>query len=914
MSRIKEVFALVVEADVEGGISRLKEFGGTARTELESADAAGSRFSERAAQWGAQLTAAGAAGLAALGGLAIGAQTAANESLSLQRVLGGTIENASSLRFAAQQTGIDVDDLRASIISLTDAVSDDSGAEQLAAYGISARTATGQLRPMTDILLDVADAASKMSNVGERNSLLTAVFGEDDGAKMIPLMEQGRAGIQGLIAKAAEFGAVVDGDALAASQKFTAANRDMQASLEGARNTLGAEVMPVVAEFSEMIAGVASLTARGFAALPEDFRQIAVGSALAGSGVATVVGPVLTLSANLSQTAGGVAALTSRFPGLVSGLGSVAGKAGLAAVAVGGLTYAWAENKRQSDEAVGGLVRSSDAMLAAFDPNKNGIKALAVEATVALGQLGEIGPTSAVQEIKSWVGLYGEGEERANLEKRAQMFRDSFESIIPQLNDTQFNDFIREYEFVANSAGVTSARVAEDVEYFTAAFEEHQSVRAATTDVSGYAAAVAAAAPKVVTLGEAIRGLADGVQPGELTVWANALQASVDPVFGLIDANDRLEAAQRRVAEASRKDSAAITNAYSRLADAKRNLDRVLKGDDDGLDQVSPEAQIADARARVLQANAILVKDPTSAQAQTDRDVGLADEQRAIERRQELLRSANQRSRDIEDAQRQVRDAQGGVAAARDTGGEDLRQARLDEARAFFALQGALASFHEGVQSGAINLDLVAKGLDDAAARGLISPGTKALIDAEFASVAGQASRFAASLASADVGGAVRSFVGKVREAVDMVGEANKDAMKALSARYLEIDKRAREAGTDGGAGRAQNRLKLKGVEFHNPADGTKFDRYGFPVLSRGAGGPVSAGQMYQVNDPGTEIFVPSTDGVILSSGRVAGATGAADPSGDRVSIQITEARRPRETADAVLRQWRSRRFLMGVS
>lgn len=68
---------------------------------------------------------------------------------------------------------------------------------------------------------------------------------------------------------------------------------------------------------------------------------------------------------------------------------------------------------------------------------------------------------------------------------------------------------------------------------------------------------------------------------------------------------------------------------------------------------------------------------------------------------------------------------------------------------------------------------------------------------------------------------------------------------------------------------------------------------YSGSLAKRAAGGPVTAGQMYQVNELGVEAFVPAVNGYILTAGQTAAATQA----GTNVSIQVTAINPQAESA-----------------
>lgn len=932
---VKEVFALVVQADVAGGAAKIKEFAAGAKKDIDSTSESTAAMAANLQRAGVAMTAAGAAGLAALTGLAMSARSAASETLTVQRTMGGTAETASTWRFIAQQTGTSVDSLSTAVVRLSKAAASDAGAKKLAAYGIAARDADGQIRPLNELLVDVAAATKNLSSAGERNDFVTSIFGRG-GTSMLPLLNRGAEGLGELTTKAAEFGAVLSDDTLEASKKFTKAQRDMAAATDALKVSVGSEVLPVIASINTQVAEMTTKVTKVFAALPDGVKSTVVATAMAGSGLMSVAGPVLTLGAAATITAQGVGQLTSKFGGLTTMAKGAAGPLAIATVAFVALTSAVAAADAQTEQYYSTLAVGQSTILAAFDTTQPQRFAELV-AKIRADIVGDdIGPANWMERFDSWApgdwSKFSLGRIADDDEKRVKRFNASLANLqatMESLSPAQFEQTIKVYSDELDALERNGGSSAKNVDVYrqaidgvVGAYETYQSTQraaaAATDETAGavdqattaadrYAAAVKAATPEVVTLADAMRGLADGVDPGELTVWAQSLNAALDPVFGLADANKRLEDAQKRVVEATRRDSTAILNAYERLADAKANLDRVLKGDGDGLTQVSPEAQIADARARVMRANATLVNDPTNAKAQTDRDLALADEQRAIQRRQDMLRNAQQKEREIADAQRQVRDAEKAVTEARTTQQQTLTQAQDDLDRGRIALVGSLAAVAGAVESGVLSQEELNRQLQVLADQGILPQDTVDRLTARTDEAVNAAAVFAAGVGNAAAELEKQRTYNGWAIINDMFAGLRPGASTAGSRNLMSVDARARAAGISTASSSTPSK------RTSNPATGMVFDEYGFPVptASRGAGGPVSAGRLYRVNDPGHEIFVPSTDGTILSSGRAGGMTGAQNPSGDNISITINGGGgRPKETATEVLRQWRRRRFL----
>lgn len=167
--------------------------------------------------------------------------------------------------------------------------------------------------------------------------------------------------------------------------------------------------------------------------------------------------------------------------------------------------------------------------------------------------------------------------------------------------------------------------------------------------------------------------------------------------------------------------------------------------------------------------------------------------------------------------------------------------------------------------------------------------------DATAASIAAQATKRAATLKA--FSGKIAQLVkagasGSVIQEIVALGSeqgtkvadmflANPDALKEMNQAYSDIDKwssqaaqNTTEAFAKGGKAAAdalvkslEDQLSKLGVDMAKAfadALGLKVDDK--KLKKKAAGGPVSAGQMYQVNELGPELFVPSANGYIMTA------------------------------------------------
>lgn len=184
-------------------------------------------------------------------------------------LVGGLVETSREMRASAQVAGVstrfyqeqayaistlglDADELRDVFLDLSDKAYDAANgskeqAETFSALGVSVRDTSGKLKPMEVLYLDVADALQKMGEGTKRTGLASKILGEQ-GARLLPVLSEGSEGLRRYAAEANAVGAVLSDDTLKSSQEFEKSSRALGATLTGIRNTIGAALLPVLAE------------------------------------------------------------------------------------------------------------------------------------------------------------------------------------------------------------------------------------------------------------------------------------------------------------------------------------------------------------------------------------------------------------------------------------------------------------------------------------------------------------------------------------------------------------------------------------------------------------------------------------------------------------------------------------------
>lgn len=200
------------------------------------------------------------------------------ETLRLQRYIGGTAEQASRLRFAAEESGVGIDDLTKGfgkfskfVVSANDQVSKFSDAQAkakedgkkfngamganaaaLQKLGIQVRDAKGNLLPMTSILPDVADKFKEMAAGPEKTALAMQLFGKG-GMALLPFLNKGAEGIKELEHESDKLGNTLSKKDLDAIKKNTMAKRQWHAAVQGLQIQMGRYLYPALTQFATVM-------------------------------------------------------------------------------------------------------------------------------------------------------------------------------------------------------------------------------------------------------------------------------------------------------------------------------------------------------------------------------------------------------------------------------------------------------------------------------------------------------------------------------------------------------------------------------------------------------------------------------------------------------------------------------------
>ena len=262
-------------------------------------------------------------------------------SKSAQR-LGVPIEELSALRHAADMSAVSTSDLDNGLRRLSRNMQDAStGGKKTSALfrdlGISVSDANGKLRPTSEVMADAADRLAAMPDGAKKTALAFELFGRA-GTNLIPMLNGGREGLQGMLKEARELGLVVDQKTGKAAENFNDNLSRLSKTVRGVLLQSTAALAPVL----ERITNAVVNASKWFRDLSPSVRQALAGFvaflAVAGPLALAIGGITLALSAIAGPVVavlGGFAALVAAASGLGVSLRTIAAVAGSVAAAFG---------------------------------------------------------------------------------------------------------------------------------------------------------------------------------------------------------------------------------------------------------------------------------------------------------------------------------------------------------------------------------------------------------------------------------------------------------------------------------------------------------------------------------------------------------------------------------------------------
>lgn len=282
---------------------------------------------------GKPMLAAGAAISAALLGASKVAADYGDTLSEVSSKTGVTTQDLGKLKFAAEQNDTSFEGLSTGLKFLSkNLVEASTGGKEQArvfkALGIATKDAHGNVRPLNDVLLQSADVFKRLPDGPEKAAVAMKLFGKS-GADLIPLLNQGSAGIKEFGDEAERLGLAIDPAAAALGDDFNNALNKSKNALLGFSVSIGNVLLPALTSAVNK-GNEATVWASNFA---REF-PVATKAAAGLAGILTAGGGLIV----------GLGTLGTLAPKVAEGLRLIGGsatlaKAGLVGLTVGGILF-----------------------------------------------------------------------------------------------------------------------------------------------------------------------------------------------------------------------------------------------------------------------------------------------------------------------------------------------------------------------------------------------------------------------------------------------------------------------------------------------------------------------------------------------------------------------------------------------
>lgn len=164
--------------------------------------------------------------------------------------LGIATDELQRFQYAAMLSGVHVEGANHALMHLNKSLGEALGggeeqAKTFAKLGVHIKDASGQARPLSEIVPELADGFTKLKSPQEQTAVAMGIFGRQ-GAALIPLLKGGAAGVQKLFKEFEELGGGLSGDFVQAAAKADDELDRWRFTLGIVKSRIALEVLPVV--------------------------------------------------------------------------------------------------------------------------------------------------------------------------------------------------------------------------------------------------------------------------------------------------------------------------------------------------------------------------------------------------------------------------------------------------------------------------------------------------------------------------------------------------------------------------------------------------------------------------------------------------------------------------------------------
>lgn len=222
-----------------------------------------------------------------------------DELLSLSQKSGVSVENLSTLAPVAKNANLELNELAGGLKFLNKSINDSQvatseSAQAFRALGVSATNSNGTLKDTFSLLLESADAFAAHADGAGKTALAMQIFGRA-GANLIPLLNQGSAGIKDQQQVIRDLGGEMSGKFASDADAFNDQLGLLRVVVTGAAKDIATSMLPALNELAAAAIRNKDIIVPVFKAMA--IAVTAAGIAFAGFKVFTLVQGLVSLAA-----------------------------------------------------------------------------------------------------------------------------------------------------------------------------------------------------------------------------------------------------------------------------------------------------------------------------------------------------------------------------------------------------------------------------------------------------------------------------------------------------------------------------------------------------------------------------------------------------------------------------------------
>ena len=219
-----------LKREIEATTQSLKQY----QTELKAMPSSLKNLADKTGELAEKtrgLSAAAAAGLTGLVGLAVKAGQTADDLNTLAKQTGFTTDELQKMQYASDRIDVSMETITGAAAKLTKQIA--SGSSAFAELGVSLTDADGNTRAVNEIFYDTIEALSKVENETDRDTLAMSLFGKSAN-ELAGVIDDGGEALRAFGQEAENAGLILSQDALDNANKFNDALDELKAKAQAA--------------------------------------------------------------------------------------------------------------------------------------------------------------------------------------------------------------------------------------------------------------------------------------------------------------------------------------------------------------------------------------------------------------------------------------------------------------------------------------------------------------------------------------------------------------------------------------------------------------------------------------------------------------------------------------------------------